>query len=57
MGWEYLLGEMFGSDHVTIGMYGMCLIQNCIGGAGSPIGLADVFFQRFSVLSMSRVYD
>lgn len=47
MGWEYLLGEMFGSDHVTIGMDGMCLIQDCIGGTGSPIGLADVFFQRF----------
>jgi hypothetical protein len=26
MVWEYLLGEMFGSDHVTIGMDGMCLI-------------------------------
>jgi hypothetical protein len=46
MGWEYLLGEMFGSDHVTIGMDGMCLIQDCIGGKASPVGLADVFFQR-----------
>jgi len=46
MGWEYLLGEMFGSDHVMIGMDGMCLIQDCIGGRGSPAGLADVFFQR-----------
>ncbi|KAH7409521.1 hypothetical protein BKA64DRAFT_570688 [Cadophora sp. MPI-SDFR-AT-0126] len=45
MGWEYLLGEMFGSDHVTIGNDGMCLIPNCIGGRGSPAGLADVFFQ------------
>jgi len=45
-GWEYLLGEMFGVDHVTIGMDGMCLIQDCIGGRGSPAGLADVFFQR-----------
>ncbi|KAH8803904.1 hypothetical protein F5882DRAFT_425342 [Hyaloscypha sp. PMI_1271] len=44
-GWEYLLGEMFGSDHVTIGMDGMCLIQDCFGGRGSPVGLADVFFQ------------
>lgn len=47
MGWEYLLGEMFGTDHVTIGMDGMCLIQDCVGGTGSPAGLADVFFQRF----------
>jgi hypothetical protein len=53
MGWEYFLGEMFGSDHVTIGMDGMCLIQDCIGGAESPIGLADVFFQRFSTPSLS----
>ncbi|KAK8906323.1 hypothetical protein QC760_004915 [Botrytis cinerea] len=45
MGWEYLTGEMFGSDHVTIGMDGMCLLQDCIGGRGSPAGLADVFFQ------------
>ncbi|ATZ53830.1 hypothetical protein BCIN_09g06010 [Botrytis cinerea B05.10] len=45
MGWEYLTGEMLGSDHVTIGMDGMCLLQDCIGGRGSPAGLADVFFQ------------
>jgi hypothetical protein len=50
MGWEYLLGEMFSADHVTIGMDGMCLIQDCIGGRGSPVGLADVFFQRFDFL-------
>lgn len=46
MGWEYLLGEMFGSDHVMVGMDGMCLVSDCIGGRGSPAGLADVFFQR-----------
>ncbi|KAG0651696.1 hypothetical protein D0Z07_1666 [Hyphodiscus hymeniophilus] len=45
VGWEYLLGEMFGVDHVTIGMDGMCLMQDCIGGRGSPAGLGDVFFQ------------
>ncbi|KAI9056185.1 hypothetical protein LZ554_001113 [Drepanopeziza brunnea f. sp. 'monogermtubi'] len=45
LGWEYLLGEMFGSDHVTIGMDGICLISKCIGGRGTPAGLADVFFQ------------
>jgi hypothetical protein len=57
MGWEYLLGEMFGSDHVTIGMDGMCLIQDCFGGRGSPVGLADVFFQRFSTCFISRAHD
>ncbi len=46
MGWEYMIGEMFASDHVTIGMDGMCLIPECIGGRGAPAGLADVFFQR-----------
>ncbi|PBP22147.1 LigA protein [Diplocarpon rosae] len=45
LGWEYLLGEMFASDHVTIGMDGMCLISDCVGGRESPAGLADVFFQ------------
>ena len=46
MGWEYLLGEMFGADHVAIGMDGMCMTQGCIGGVGFPAGLGDVFFRR-----------
>lgn len=46
MGWEYLLGEMFGADHVDVGVDGMCLIQNCIGGVGHPSGIGDVFFRR-----------
>ena len=46
IGWEYLLGEMFGADHVGIGADGMCLIQDCIGGVGSPNGIGDVFFRR-----------
>ncbi|KAI9838862.1 MAG: hypothetical protein M1819_004069 [Sarea resinae] len=45
MGWEYLLGEMFGIDHVCIGVDGMCLVQGCIGGTGHPTGLGDVFFR------------
>lgn len=49
MGWEYLLGEMFGADHVGIGVDGMCLIQNCIGGVGQPNGLGDVFFRRLVI--------
>jgi len=51
MGWEYLIGDMFGADHAITGMQGMCLIQGCIGGRGSPAGLADVFFQRYLQLS------
>lgn len=46
MGWEYLLGEMFGADHVGIGTDGMCLIQDCVGGTGQPAGMGDVFFRR-----------
>ena len=46
MGWEYLLGEMFGADHVGIGVDGMCLTQDCIGGTGWPTGMGDVFFRR-----------
>ncbi len=46
MGWEYLLGEMFGADHVGIGVDGMCLTQDCIGGEGAPAGIGDVFFRR-----------
>lgn len=46
MGWEYLLGEMFGVDHVGIGVDGMCLTQDCIGGTGEPYGIGDVFFRR-----------
>ncbi|KAI4092401.1 MAG: hypothetical protein LQ344_003466 [Seirophora lacunosa] len=45
MGWEYLLGEMFGVDHVSIGIDGMCLTQDCIGGAGRPYGIGDIFFR------------
>ena len=50
MGWEYLLGEMFGADHVGIGMDGMCMTQDCIGGVGFPAGLGDVFFRRSVLL-------
>lgn len=51
MGWEYLLGEIFDADHVGIGVDGMCLIQNCIGGVGQPNGIADVFFRRLATFS------
>ena len=54
MGWEYLLGDMFNVDHVAIGIDGMCLIQDCIGGVGAPFGMGDVFFRRFENLSVCR---
>ncbi|KAH0538202.1 hypothetical protein FGG08_005171 [Glutinoglossum americanum] len=43
MGWDYLLGEMFGADHISIGVDGMCLIEDCIGGTGQPAGIGDIF--------------
>ena len=46
MGWEHLLGEMFGADHVDISIEGMCLTQKCVGGVDQPAGLGDVFFRR-----------
>lgn len=55
MGWEYLIGEMFGADHATTGIQGMCLVQDCIGARGSPAGLADVFFQRYQRLSRKTI--
>ena len=48
MGWEYLIGDMFDSDHVCIGVDGMCLTQNCHGGKGFPAGIGDVFFRRWA---------
>ena len=57
MGWEYLLGEIFGADHVGVGVDGMCLTQDCIGGVGEPSGIGDVFFRRLvlsEVLSIFR---
>ncbi len=47
MGWDYLLGDMFGVDHATVAVDGMCLIQNCIGGVGGPAGIGDAFFRRY----------
>ena len=44
--WEYFIGEMFGVDHTTIGLDGMCLIHSCIGGTGSPIGIGELYFKR-----------
>ncbi|KAJ9635354.1 hypothetical protein H2199_008356 [Coniosporium tulheliwenetii] len=45
MGWEYLLGEMFWVDHVSVAVDGMCLMQDCVGGVGGPAGVGDVVFR------------
>lgn len=46
MGWEYLIGEMFTVDHVAVATEGMCLVHDCVGGAGAPSGMGDMFFRR-----------
>lgn len=46
MGWDHLVGDMFGADHVTIGMDGVCLLRNCIREVASPVDVADIFFRR-----------
>ena len=46
MGWASFVGEMFGADHSLLGLDGMCLVQHCIGGAGEPAGIGDLFFRR-----------
>lgn len=45
MGWEYLLGEIFGADHIGISVDGMCLTQECIGGVGQSAGIGDTIFR------------
>lgn len=45
-GWEFLLGEMIEVDHVCLGVHGMCLTRDCVGGTGQPTGMGDVFFRR-----------
>lgn len=57
MEWEYLLGEMFGVDHVTTAIDGMCLTRECIGGAGAPSGIGDVFFRRFDAITQNYLFD
>jgi hypothetical protein len=54
-GWEHLVGDMFGADHAAIGMDGMCLIQNCIGGRASPATIADLFFRRYGYSSSPQL--
>ncbi|TKA68122.1 hypothetical protein B0A49_06739 [Cryomyces minteri] len=55
-GWEYLLGEMFDVDHTSISVAGQCLIQDCIGGVGTPYGMGDVFFRSGPVVSPHFVH-
>lgn len=46
MGWEALIGDMFGVDHVRTSVNGMCVTSPCIGGAAQPANVKDAFFRR-----------
>jgi hypothetical protein len=50
-GWQQLVGDMFGADHVTITMEGMCLTSPCINGAAQSATIKDAFFRRYRVKS------
>lgn len=70
MGWDYLLGEMFGVDHISVGVEGMCLIPDCLarsvegienveGGTKIDIrehGMGDVYFRRCVIPRSSQLY-
>ena len=45
-GWENQIAEMFGVDLVVTGTDGMCLVHDCVGGKGSPVGIAEAYFRR-----------
>jgi hypothetical protein len=45
-GWEDLVGDMFGADHVHIALNGMCLTFPCIGGSSQSASVEDAFFRR-----------
>lgn len=47
-GWEELVGDIFGADHVRIGVDGICLSLPCTGGMVEPATSKDVFFRRYA---------
>jgi hypothetical protein len=46
-GWEDLVGDMFGADHVSIAVDGICLSFPCPGGDAESVTSKDVFFRRY----------
>lgn len=46
-GWQDLVGELFGVDHVSIMLNRMCVTSPCIGAAAQLANIKDAFFRRF----------
>lgn len=45
-GWEDLVGDMFGVNHVSIAVDGLCLTSPCISSPDQPVTVKDAFFRR-----------
>ena len=45
-GYEDLVGIMFGVDHVSITIEGMCLTSPCIGPTKQPASVREAYFRR-----------
>jgi len=50
--WSDLVGEMFGADHVSITVDGMCLTSPCLRGAAQSASVKDIFFRRYCLESL-----
>ncbi|KAL9625338.1 MAG: hypothetical protein Q9160_000401 [Pyrenula sp. 1 TL-2023] len=43
--WDYLVGEMFNADHVTLSVNDLCLAPDCNGSDSSSITISDTFYR------------
>lgn len=46
-GWEEMIGDMFGVDHVRFMLDAMCLVSPCIGGSTKAASVKDAYFRRY----------
>lgn len=44
--WDYLLGETFKADRVTLSVDGLCLAPDCQGSDSSRVTISDTFYRR-----------
>jgi hypothetical protein len=56
-GWEEVIGDMYGVDHVRIMLDDMCLVSPCIGGSAQPASVKDAYFRRYCGKSPSNTYQ
>ncbi len=46
-GWEDMVGDLFGIDHVSIMLDRMCLTSPCMSTAAQPASIQETYFRRF----------